>query len=108
MTHATPAALYAHTANRDWECLIPENVPNDSGGRANDLAWQLVNTAPGNRTKVIMGGGFPAFYPRPDSIPRKTMKQVKTFAHDVLYSKDLCTTVGTTRITVLQNVHIFS
>ena len=31
VTHATPAALYAKTAHRDWECdkLLPKNSPDD-------------------------------------------------------------------------------
>ena len=30
VTHATPAALYAKTANRDWECdlVLPYGVPS--------------------------------------------------------------------------------
>ena len=68
VTHATPAALYAHVANRDWECGIPLTSAADQDIRdpeARDVAWQLVNTKPGNRTKVILGGGFAAFLPVP-------------------------------------------
>ncbi|XP_015608485.1 alkaline phosphatase 4 [Cephus cinctus] len=55
ITHATPGALYAHTNNRDWECdtSIPEKYKNC----AKDIARQLVEDAPGNNLKVIMGGG---------------------------------------------------
>ena len=74
VTHATPAALYAHSANRDWECLIPDDVDNSKG--AKDIAWQLINESPGNKTKVLLGGGFPAFYPRPDNMPKKSPEEV--------------------------------
>ena len=62
VTHATPAATYAHVADRDWECGISESADNPNP-RARDIAWQLVNTSPGNRTKVILGGGRAAFRP---------------------------------------------
>ena len=75
VTHATPAALYAHSANRDWECQIPEDIENYK--KVKDIAWQLINTSPGNRSKVIMGGGYPAFYPRPDNVPRTSPDEVK-------------------------------
>ena len=75
VTHATPAALYAHSANRDWECQIPEDIENYK--KVKDIAWQLINTSPGNRSKVIMGGGYPAFYPRPDNVPRASPDKVK-------------------------------
>ena len=62
VTHATPASLYAHSAERDWECyhdiedeMLPESV--------HDIAWQLINQEPGNSAKVMMGGGFKAFKP---------------------------------------------
>ena len=74
VTHATPAALYAHSANRDWECLIPDDVENSKD--AKDIAWQLINESPGNKTKVILGGGFPAFYPRPENMPKKSPEEV--------------------------------
>lgn len=40
--HASPAANYAHTANRDWYCdsdLTPEAIQNG----CQDIAYQLVN-----------------------------------------------------------------
>ena len=74
VTHATPAALYAHSANRDWECLIPGGIENNENVK--DIAWQLINTSPGNKAKVILGGGYPAFEPRPDDMPRKSPKEV--------------------------------
>ncbi|CAD7013467.1 membrane-bound alkaline phosphatase [Ceratitis capitata] len=58
VTHASPAGVYAHTANRDWEndakvyqnggCSAKDNV---------DIARQLVEWDVGKKLKVIMGGG---------------------------------------------------
>ena len=64
ITHATPAAMYAHVYDRFYECdsayeFFPDAPPNG----VHDIAWQLVNTAPGNKTKVLIGGGYPSFYP---------------------------------------------
>lgn len=55
ITHATPAGLYAHTNNRDWECdtSIPERYKNC----VKDIARQLIEDAPGKKFQVMMGGG---------------------------------------------------
>lgn len=55
VTHATPAALYAHTNNRDWEC--DSEIPKQYQDCTKDIARQLVEDAPGSNMKVIMGGG---------------------------------------------------
>lgn len=56
VVHATPAALYAHTADRRWECdsKMPEEARNAG---CKDIARQLVEDAPGRDLNVIMGGG---------------------------------------------------
>ncbi|XP_059621979.1 alkaline phosphatase 4 [Phlebotomus argentipes] len=56
ITHATPAALYAHSPNRDWECdsAIPDGVTSSA---FKDIARQLVEESPGKRLNVILGGG---------------------------------------------------
>ncbi|XP_023243328.1 alkaline phosphatase-like isoform X1 [Centruroides sculpturatus] len=61
VTHATPAALYAHTVHRDWEC--DDDVPADSTGCL-DIARQLVEEIPGKNAKVIFGGGRRKFLPK--------------------------------------------
>lgn len=57
VTHASPAGVYAHVANRDWEndhkilgddCSPVDNV---------DIARQLVEWPVGRELRVIMGGG---------------------------------------------------
>ncbi|XP_065157100.1 alkaline phosphatase-like [Atheta coriaria] len=54
VTHATPAALYAHTASRYWECeaTMPPNAT-----QCKDIARQLIEDMPGKNINVIMGGG---------------------------------------------------
>jgi alkaline phosphatase len=66
VTHATPSALYGHSVDREWECDNPEYVPDNAPimcgeFEKHDLAWQMIHTAPGNKTNVIMGGGYDAF-----------------------------------------------
>lgn len=50
VTHATPAATYAHTNNRDWEC--DGEIPQQDVNCVKDIARQLVEDAPGNKFKV--------------------------------------------------------
>ncbi|EGI62845.1 PREDICTED: alkaline phosphatase, tissue-nonspecific isozyme isoform X2 [Acromyrmex echinatior] len=54
VTHATPAPLYAHCANRRWEC--ESKMPKNASG-CKDIARQLVENEPGKNIRVIMGGG---------------------------------------------------
>lgn len=49
VTHATPAALYAHSANRHWEC---ESKMNPSQRICKDIARQLIEDAPGKNLNV--------------------------------------------------------
>ena len=58
ITHATPAATYAESANRDWE---DDTEVGTSGCR--DIARQLVEWPAGDGFEVILGGGRGAFYP---------------------------------------------
>lgn len=60
LTHATPAALYAHSADRKWECN--KKFPNGSLD-STDISWQLIHTDPGRRVKVALGGGRASFLP---------------------------------------------
>ncbi|CAH1406602.1 unnamed protein product [Nezara viridula] len=53
VTHATPAAMYAHSAERDWEC--DSSIP--AGCDCKDIARQLIEDLPGRNFNVIMGGG---------------------------------------------------
>ena len=52
ITHATPAANYAHTPNRDWEYAVP------AGATLPDIAAQLINHQhTGDGIEVVLGGG---------------------------------------------------
>jgi alkaline phosphatase len=53
ITHATPAANYAHIGNRDWEgdALLP------AGSTVKDIAAQLIDFPHGNGIDVALGGG---------------------------------------------------
>lgn len=62
LTHATPAANYAHTAMRDWEADSDE----PRGCAVKDIARQLIEL-PGpvaRSLRVAMGGGRTNFLPR--------------------------------------------
>ncbi|XP_037773670.1 alkaline phosphatase-like [Penaeus monodon] len=54
LTHATPAALYAHTANRDWEC---DAKLGSYGHGCRDIAKQFVEDTPGRDINVALAGG---------------------------------------------------
>ncbi|XP_037809106.1 alkaline phosphatase [Lucilia sericata] len=64
VTHASPAGIYAHAANRDWEndaeILKTQNDPNV----CIDIATQLVHGEVGRNLNVILGGGQEHFLPR--------------------------------------------
>ncbi len=62
ITHATPAANYAHTPVRDWEA--DSNEPAGCGVK--DIARQLIEVSPTvrNSLKVALGGGRTYFLPK--------------------------------------------
>lgn len=55
ITHATPAAAYAHTVARDWE--NDTQLPEDAVGTCADIAAQLVDWSFGDGFEVAFGGG---------------------------------------------------
>uniref|UniRef100_A0A182MYF5 Alkaline phosphatase n=1 Tax=Anopheles dirus TaxID=7168 RepID=A0A182MYF5_9DIPT len=55
VTHATPAACYAHTINRNYEC--DAKVPVNMKTRIKDIARQMMEDAPGKDLNVVLGGG---------------------------------------------------
>jgi alkaline phosphatase len=67
LTHATPAATYAHTPMRDWEA--DADLPPDC--EVKDIARQLIEVAPAVRQqlKVAMGGGRSNFLPQTQQDP---------------------------------------
>lgn len=63
ITHATPAANYAHSADRNWE---DDTALGEAGLAAGcrDIARQLVELDAGDGVDVIFGGGRANFYPK--------------------------------------------
>lgn len=61
VTHATPAATYAHTPHRDWE--TDALVPAADRAACADIARQLVEFDHGDGIEVVMGGGRQMFLP---------------------------------------------
>jgi alkaline phosphatase len=62
VTHATPAALYAHSPEREWESdtrLSPEARAADFP----DIARQLIEFDRGDGLEVVLGGGEQYFRP---------------------------------------------
>ncbi len=55
LTHATPAAAYASTANRNWEAEAPEGCT--------DIAQQLFNAMNAGTIDIALGGGSRYFTP---------------------------------------------
>lgn len=60
VTHATPAALYAKSADRDWECdsVMPESAAAQG---LKDIALQMIENSPAKEADLIFGGGLGAF-----------------------------------------------
>lgn len=66
ITHATPAATYAHSADRNWES--DSEMPADAiAAGCRDIASQLIefaaNTPGSDGVDVILGGGRANFFP---------------------------------------------
>lgn len=63
VTHATPAACYGHSPDRNWEgdADLP---PAAREGGFPDLARQLVEFKYGNGPEVVLGGGRERFFPQ--------------------------------------------
>ncbi|MFQ6371675.1 alkaline phosphatase [Shewanella sp. YIC-542] len=62
ITHATPAATYAHSPERNWEADSNLSAEAKANG-CHDIAYQLVMDAPGNGLEVALGGGRSYFLP---------------------------------------------
>ena len=60
VTHATPATLFAHSAERDWESdeYLPEQA---AAAGCLDIAAQLTALAPGEGPQIVLGGGLREF-----------------------------------------------
>jgi alkaline phosphatase len=70
LTDATPAALYSHAPNRDWE---NDTRLSDAARKADfpDIARQLVELPNGDGIEVALGGGRSHFLPANDRDPEE-------------------------------------
>lgn len=72
VTHATPGACYAHTADRDWESdkdIFDRKKDAYAAGFA-DIARQLIEFPYGNGLEVALGGGRAKFLPKQTPDPQ--------------------------------------
>jgi alkaline phosphatase len=86
LTHATPAATYAHISNRDWEsnAQLPENT------QIQDIAAQLVDHfgqgGIGDGLEVALGGGRTKFMPNTMQDPEYANKKgERTDGRDLIH-----------------------
>lgn len=76
LTHATPAATYAHTADRDWESDV-DMTPEAKQNGCKDIARQLLEFPHGDGIDVALGGGRSNFLPQSAADPEETDKKGK-------------------------------
>lgn len=71
VTHATPGACFAHTADRDWESDkdISDRARDAYEAKFPDIARQLIEFSYGDGLEVALGGGRSKFLPRGTSDP---------------------------------------
>lgn len=74
ITHATPAATYAHTVDRDWEADADLPAEARAAG-CKDIARQMVENPEGARLDVILGGGRRMFLPATTADPEYADKR---------------------------------
>ena len=73
ITHATPAAAYAHAADRNWEA--DAKVPKEHRALCKDIALQLVEFEHGDGVDVVLGGGRGMFLPETSADPEEPGEQ---------------------------------
>ncbi len=81
ITHATPAAVYAHSAHRNWEddSKLPE------GCMQKDIAMQLAKKMLAGKVNFAMGGGYRSFLPmRKNKDGKKTGKGRRTDGQNLI------------------------
>lgn len=76
VTHATPAAAYAHAPERDWES--DADMPEEAlQAGCKDIATQFIHFAHGDGIEVLLGGGRDRFLPKRVSDPEYRKKRGK-------------------------------
>lgn len=63
VTHASPAGTFAKSADRNWETDADITTAGYDTDSCSDITHQLVHQHPGNKFKVILGGGRRTFLP---------------------------------------------
>ena len=63
LTHATPAACYAHSPDRDWEADSDQSAAANAANFP-DIARQLIEFPLGDGLEVAFGGGRTKFLPK--------------------------------------------
>lgn len=74
VTHATPAATYAHVPNRNWEndAALPANAVAEG---CRDIARQLIEATQGGRgPSIVLGGGRKEFLTTAQADPQQPDK----------------------------------
>lgn len=64
LTHATPAAVYAKTADRNWEDEVPEGCDS-----SRDIATQMIDAMEAGTLDIALGGGARYFVPKGEATP---------------------------------------
>ncbi len=84
ITHATPAAAYAHTPQRDWEADSDMPVAAKADGCL-DIARQMIENPVGAKLDIILGGGRSNFLPATTTDPEYAdQKGRRTDGRDLL------------------------
>lgn len=73
ITHATPSALYAHSASRYWE--DDSKVPPAARKYCKDITRQLIEDEPGRNINVLLGGGRRHWMPKVARDPELTYEE---------------------------------
>jgi len=74
ITHATPAACFAHSPNRNWEA----DIAMTAAARRDDfpdIARQLIEFSFGDGLEVALGGGRSVFLPNSEADPEDTTEK---------------------------------
>nr|MDQ3323523.1 alkaline phosphatase [Acidobacteriota bacterium] len=76
ITHATPAACYAHSPDRDWESDkdIFDRSKDAASAKFPDIARQLIEFDYGDGLEVALGGGRGKFLPKETADPEYSDK----------------------------------
>lgn len=72
VTHATPAACYAHTSDRDWEADTNITGSYGTNRTTKDIAAQLLDCNAGRSLDVVLGGGRAYFMKNNQADPEYT------------------------------------